>query len=132
VVADLDGDGRLDIVTNNYNDQPYYFRNNLPRKNYIAFRLRGVRSNRDAIGAVVRLYSGKQVLTRQVSPAGGYLSHSSRILHFGLGDHPAIDRVEIRWPSGHIEKIDGKQLQINQRHDRIEPDGPASGASPEH
>jgi len=70
-VADFDGDGRLDIVTNNFNDQPYYFRNSLPRKNYVAFRLQGTKSNRDAIGAVARLYIGKEIMTRQVNPAGG-------------------------------------------------------------
>src|SRR5207253_9702057 len=79
-VADFDGDGRLDIVTNNFNDHPYYFRNNLPARNYVAFRLRGTRSNRDAIGAVVKLYAGNHILTRQVSPAGGYLSQSSKML----------------------------------------------------
>src|SRR5207248_2498808 len=64
--ADFDGDGRLEIVTNNFNDQPYYFWNNFPQKNYIAFRLRGTKSNRDAIGALVRLSVGKEILLRQV------------------------------------------------------------------
>src|SRR5258708_39142423 len=72
--ADFDGDGRLDLVTNNFNDRPYYFRNNFPQKNYVAFRLQGTKSNRDAIGAVVRLYLGKEIMTRQVQAAGGYLS----------------------------------------------------------
>jgi hypothetical protein len=122
VVADFDGDGRLDIVTNNFNDYPYYFRNNLPRKNYIAFRLRGTKSNRDAVGAVMRLYSGTQILTRQVSPTGGYLSQSSRVLHFGLGDRPRIDRIEIRWPGS-----PGPQTiavpELNRLHEVVEPRG---------
>ena len=53
-VADFDGDGRLDIITNNFNDHPYYFRNHHPRKNYVAFKLQGRQSNRDAIGATVQ------------------------------------------------------------------------------
>jgi hypothetical protein len=99
-VADFTGTGRLDIVVNNFNDRPYFFHNQFPRRDFIAFRLRGTKSNRDAIGAVVRLYSGKDVMTRQVYPAGGYLAQSSKTIHFGLGDRTRIDRVEITWPSG--------------------------------
>ncbi|MDQ2890453.1 MAG: CRTAC1 family protein, partial [Gemmatimonadota bacterium] len=80
-VADFDGDGRLEIVTNNFNDRPYFLANRFPKRNYVAFRLTGTKSNRDAIGAVVRLWIGKTVMVRQVNPAGGYLSQSSRILH---------------------------------------------------
>src|SRR5262249_33671163 len=104
-VADFDGDGRLEIVTNNFNDQPYYFRNYLPLRNYVAFPLRGTKSNRDAIGAVVKLYVGNEVLTRQVCPSGGYLAQSSKTVHFGLGDRPHIDRIEIRWPNGVAQQI---------------------------
>jgi hypothetical protein len=125
--GDFDGDGRLEIVTNNFNDQPYYFKNQLPRRNYVAFRLRGTRSNRDAVGAVVRLYQGGRVLTRQVQAAGGYLAQSSYTLHFGLGDRPAVDRVEIRWPSGIRQTIRGPAL--NRRNDVIEPDRDDPGAS---
>ena len=106
VVADFDGDGRLEIVTNNFNDRPYFFANRLPRRNYVAFRLTGTKSNRDAIGAVVRLWIGNRVMVRQVNPAGGYLSQSSRVVHFGLGDQTKVDRVEIRWPSGIVQTLD--------------------------
>src|SRR5712671_2556580 len=66
-VADFDGDGRLDIVTNNFNDRPYFFANRFPRQNYVEFRLTGTKSNRDAIGAVVRLWVGNKVMVREVS-----------------------------------------------------------------
>src|SRR5687768_16171706 len=82
-VADFDGDGRLEVVTNNFNDTPYYFKNQSAKKSWVAFRLRGTRSNRDAVGAVVRLYRGDKVLTRQVLSACGYLAQSSRVVHFG-------------------------------------------------
>jgi hypothetical protein len=110
VVADFDGDGRLEIVTNNFNDRPYYFANRLPRRNYVELRLTGTRSNRDAIGAVVRLWVGKTVMVRQVNPAGGYLSHSSRVVHFGLGDDTQVDRIEIRWPRGIVQRLDNPEI----------------------
>jgi enediyne biosynthesis protein E4 len=118
-VADFFGDGRLSIVVNNFNDQPYFFKNEGTPRNYVAFRLRGTKSNRDAIGAVVLLYQGDKIMTRQVQSSGGYLSQSSRTVHFGLGDQPTIDRVEITWPSGihqHVENV-----RINTRQDVVEP-----------
>jgi hypothetical protein len=119
VVADFDNDGRLEIVTSNFTDRPYYFKNIFPRKNYVTFRLRGTKSNRDAIGAVVRLYAGKEILTRQVHPAGGYLAQSSSTLHFGIGDRTEVERVEIRWPSGQTQII--RTPAINRRHQITEP-----------
>ncbi|MBI1918217.1 MAG: CRTAC1 family protein [Planctomycetes bacterium] len=130
--ATLYRDGRLDLVVNNFNDRAYYFRNHFPEKNYIAFRLTGARkkgeppgapgSNRDAIGAVVRLHVGKEVLTRQVCPVGGYLSQSSKTLHFGLGERTKVDYAEIRWPGwppDRFERIDNPA--INTLHERPEP-----------
>jgi hypothetical protein len=119
VVADFDGDGRLDIVTNNFNDRPYYFANQFPKENYVAFRLTGTSSNRDAIGAVVRLRVGNTVMVQQVNPAGGYLAQSSRVAHFGLGDRGKIDRVEIRWPRGIMQTIENPA--INTLHQVREP-----------
>ena len=120
-VADFDGDGRLEIVTNNFNDQPYFFKNQFPPRNYVAFRLRGTKSNRDAIGAVVRVYRGDKVLARQVQGAGGYLAQSSRTLHFGLGERPQIDRVEITWPGGALQRLDS--FKVNAINDVVEPGG---------
>jgi hypothetical protein len=105
-VADFAGDGRLSIVVNNFNDQPYLFRNHYPPRNWVEFRLEGTRSNRDAVGAVVRLYAGGRVMTRVVQAGGGYLSQSSRTVHFGLGDRREVDRVEIAWPGGTRQTLD--------------------------
>ncbi len=117
--ADFDGDGQLEIVTNNFNDRPYYFRNKITPQNYVAFKLNGTRSNHDAIGAVARVFVGDQILTRQVNPAGGYLSQSSKTLHFGLGQRDHIDRIEITWPSGAIQNLE--TLPINTMHHIVEP-----------
>ncbi|HEV3449400.1 MAG TPA: CRTAC1 family protein, partial [Gemmataceae bacterium] len=116
--GDFDKDGRLDIVTNNFNDRPYFFKNRLPRQNHVAFRLRGTRSNRDAIGVVARFYQGEKVMSRQVLGACGYLSQSSRVLHLGLGDKPEIDRVEIHWPSGVRQRLDA--VAANRLHEIVE------------
>src|SRR5579883_64736 len=118
-VADFTNRGRLDIVVNNFNDYAYYFRNQFPPNNYVQFRLTGTTSNRDAIGAVVKLHVGKAVLTRQVHPAGGYLTQSSRTLHFGLGNHTHIDRAEIFWPGRRSAQVI-EDVSINRRHDIVE------------
>ena len=112
---------RLEVVTNNFNDQPYYFQNRFPKRNFVAFRLRGTKSNRDAIGAVVRIHRDGQVMTRQVSGASGYLSQSSQMVHFGLGESPAMDRIEITWPSGLKQTLDG--VAANTLHQVVEPTG---------
>jgi len=125
-VADFRNDGRLDIVTNNFNDAPYYFQNAFPRKNFLGFRLRGTKSNRDAIGVLVRLHlrtndGREEIMVRQVNPAGGYLAQSSKTIHFGLGERTKVDRVEIRWPSGIRQTINSPAL--NRLHAVSEPDG---------
>ena len=96
-----------DLVVNNFNNRAYLFRNHFPQKNYIAFRLTGTKCNHDAIGARVKIHIGDEVMVRQVQAAGGYLSQSSKTLHFGLGDRQKIDRAEIIWPgSRQVQTID--------------------------
>ena len=112
-VIDIENDGRLDLAVNNFNDRAHLYANRWPARRFIGFRLEGTRSNRDAIGAVVRIYSGDTVQVRLVQAAGGYLAQSTKTLHFGLGDSGTVDRAEIRWPSGH------KQIIKNPSIDRI-------------
>src|SRR3954467_2972543 len=109
-IADFDGDGRLDVVTNNFNDKPYFFANRFPRQNFIELRLTGTKSNRDAIGALVRLWIGKTQLVRQLMPVGGYLAESSKVLHFGLGDSAGVDSMVVRWPRGRLQTISNPRI----------------------
>ena len=83
-VLDFDQDGRLDLVVNNFNDHPNLFLNNWPKQSYVAFRLEGTKSNRDAIGAVLRLEVNGRTLLRIVQAAGGYLAQSTKTVHFGF------------------------------------------------
>jgi hypothetical protein len=119
VTGDFRGNGRLDLVVNNFNDHPYFFKNEFPSKNFIELHLRGTSSNRDAIGAVVRLHRGGTIMTRQVQGACGYLSQSSNTIHFGLGDSTDYDRIEIVWPSGLRQRLD--HLPANALHQIVEP-----------
>ena len=118
-VADFNHDGRLDIVCNNFNGPPYYFKNVGKSGNYLALKLTGTTSNRDAIGAVVRIYTGNEILTRQVNCACGYLAQSSKVLHFGLGSRTQIDKIEITWPRGKRQTI--SSLALNTLHPITEP-----------
>jgi hypothetical protein len=118
-VIDVDADGRLDLAVSNFNDRAYLFVNQAPKRTYVAFRLEGTRSNRDAIGAVVRVFLGDRVLVRQVQAAGGYLAQSSKTVHFGLGGATSVDRCEIRWPTGKVQVIDTPK--VNRVHAIREP-----------
>jgi tetratricopeptide (TPR) repeat protein len=97
-VTDLDGDGRLDLVLKNrMGPQVRVFQNNCAAgRNSIAFSLVGTRSNRDAIGAVVRV-DGK---VKAVQAGSGFLSQHTKKLYFGLGEAQVVKEVQIGWPSG--------------------------------
>ena len=110
VVADFDGDGRLDAVVSVLGEKPEFWRNATPQAgNWIELKLIGGRSNRDAIGARVR--AGSQ--WNHQSSAGGYASSTLVPLHFGLGSQSVVPKIEIEWPSGtHQELRDVKAGQI--------------------
>jgi hypothetical protein len=103
VIVDLDGDGDLDIVTNDFNSAPQVFISDLAQKRrirYLKILLSGTTSNRDGLGATVRVRAGGKVFTKWNDGKSGYLSQSALPLYFGLGDAAAIDAVEVDWPSG--------------------------------
>jgi len=124
-IFDLDNDGDLDIVTNEFNDRPQVLISNLTEKkriHYLKVKLIGTRSNRDGLGATVTVRVGDRRLTQFNDGKSGYLSQSSLPLYFGLGDATRVESVEVLWPSGKRQTrtkelpIDGL-LQITEGKD---------------
>jgi hypothetical protein len=112
-VGDLDNDGDLDIVISNVGDTADVLRNDGGnRGNSILVRTVGSRSNRDGIGARLKLSVGGKILVREVKAGSSYLSQNDMRVHFGLGNEPKADRLEIRWPSGAVDTIEG--IEANQ------------------
>ena len=108
VLFDLDDDGDLDIVTNEMNDRPMVLINSLGARKAIHFlkvKLVGTTSNRDGLGAIVRVRSGDRTLTQFHDGKSGYLAQSSMPLYFGLGEIDAASSVEIVWPSGKKQTV---------------------------
>ncbi len=105
VASDFDGDGDLDFVVNNHKAQPQYFVNAAPQGHWLQVRLRGRASNRDGIGAIVRVRSGSLRQMRVVTAGDGYQSQSSRTQHFGIAAATTLDELEVTWPGGKVQKF---------------------------
>jgi enediyne biosynthesis protein E4 len=119
-LADFSNNGALDAVVANEKGPVLLYKNEVdPRNKWIEFNLTGRNSNRSAIGAEVRVFWNGQEQVQEVSGGSGFCSQNSRRLHFGLGKTTAIDHIEIRWPSGRVQKITSPQL--NRIHKVQEP-----------
>ncbi|MBS1804201.1 MAG: VCBS repeat-containing protein [Acidobacteria bacterium] len=101
-LADFDHDGRLEVVLKNRNaPQVRVFHNALSQiGSSISFRLRGTKSNRDAIGASITVIAGELTQTKYLQAGSGFLSQHTKELFFGLGTHHGAIKATIRWPSG--------------------------------
>ncbi len=116
-IFDVDGDGDLDIVTNDFNAAPMVLISNLSEKtrlHYIEVKLTGTTSNRDGLGSVVKVTAGGKIYTKVFDGNSGYLSHSLYPLYFGLGAATAVDRIEVQWPSGK-KQIVRAPIKMNSR-----------------
>ncbi len=115
-IFDLDNDGDLDIVTNDFNSAPQVLVSDLAARrsiHWLAVVLAGSRSNRDGLGATVRVRAGGRVYTKYQDGKSGYLSQSALPLYFGLGDAAAIEQVEVDWPSGTRQVVTAER-QVNR------------------
>ncbi len=116
VIFDLDNDGALDIVTNDFNSEPQILMSNLAQRrkiHWLKVLLVGSKSNREGLGAIVRVMAGGQTYTRYNDGKSGYLSQSDLPMYFGLGDTAKIDSVEVQWPSGQVQTV-RENLRENQ------------------
>ena len=105
-VGDFNEDGRLDVVvTALAAPAEIWINDSAGAGNWLAVELEGTKSNRDGIGARIKVVSGSLTQYRQVSFASGYSSSSAGPAHFGLGSHATAERVEIRWPSGTVQEL---------------------------
>jgi hypothetical protein len=105
-VADFNGDGRLDVVVTALGGPAEIWMNESPGDaHWLELALEGTRSNRNGIGARVKIVTKSMTQYDQVSTAAGYASSSAGPLHFGLGKDVSADVVEIRWPSGAIQTL---------------------------
>ena len=112
--GDLDGDGHPEVVIVNVNQPPTVLKNVPKATNAIVVKLRGVESNRSAIGARVEVSAAGQRLTQAVAGGGSYYSQSDLALHFGLGQARRVDALTVTWPRG--LRQEWTQLDANRRY----------------
>jgi len=103
--ADIDNDGSLDVLITTNGGRAYLFHNEGGDNQSLRVRLQGTKSNRDGIGAIVHVSSGKDQQWQMVHSGSSYLSQSELVLTFGLGEKTKADSIEVQWPSGQIDKL---------------------------
>jgi hypothetical protein len=104
--GDYDLDGDIDILVNNSNRRPSLFRNDSETGHWIRVHVEGTESNRDGVGALVRVTAGERTQLAEVKSGSSYMSQSDGNPHFGLGELTVVDRIEVRWPSGKVDVIE--------------------------
>ena len=123
LIIDLDDDGDLDVVTNEFNDYPQVLVSDLAERRsirWVKVKLVGTDSNRDGLGAVVRVEAGQSSWTRVHDGKSGYLSQSGSLpLYFGLGEAESIDRIVVTWPNGAEQTFD-EDLTVNSLIELVE------------
>jgi hypothetical protein len=107
--ADINNDGRLDLLLSTNGGPVYLFRNDAQgaaaSNKSLRIKLIGAKSNRDGLGATVRLASGGETQTQMLRSGSSYLSASELVLTFGLAQREKADSIEIRWPSGQVDRL---------------------------
>lgn len=128
-LADLDRDGDLDLVINNMNDPVSLYRNDLGTAGKsLLVQLRGKKSNHFGLGARLVARTAAATHTRMVTSSRGYMTGVEPVAHFGLGDTEKLESLEIHWPSGIVQTLDG--LESGKLHTIHEPAARSSSAKP--
>src|SRR5438105_2420817 len=123
-IGDMDNDGRLDAMVSTNDGPAHIVRNETPTQNHwLLLKLVGHKSNRDAIGAEIKIVTAKGQQFATVSTAGSYLSSGDKRAHFGLGSELLAPSIEIRWPSGILQTL--KNVRADQI---VQIDEPSSGS----
>jgi hypothetical protein len=106
VAADFGNTGRLDLIVRQVGGGPLLlYENRFPQRHYLKVSLRGRGANRAGVGARLTAVVGGRPLVREMYPANTYRSQAPNIVHFGLGDAERVERLTIRWPSGHVQEL---------------------------
>jgi enediyne biosynthesis protein E4 len=126
VYADLDGDGALDLIVNNVNDEAFVYKNNSrtlhPENHFLRVALQGAGSNRFGLGARVTVYAATDKYVQEESPTRGFQSSVDYVLDFGLGSHATADSVSVEWPSGKLTTltmVGTNQLVVAKESDAV-------------
>ncbi len=109
-IVDIDDDGDLDIITNEFGSRPQLLLSDLSERravHWLTVRLQGTRSNRDGIGARLTLRAGARTYTRFIDGKSGYMTQSSTPSYFGLGDLTQVDEIRVGWPNGNEQVVVG-------------------------
>ena len=137
--ADIDNDGMQDVLLTTNGGRAWLFHNEGGTNRSLRIKLVGTKSNRDGIGAVVRVTSGSDKQWQMLRSGSSYLSQSELVLSFGLGPASKADFIEVHWPSGQVDKLsaiagdqtitveEGKGVVSSRAHGKPSPAGAGGG-----
>jgi len=110
--ADLNNDGKLDLVVNNIDQEAFVFKNNTPDQNYLSLKLRFQNPNIFGVGTLVRAFVKDDIISNELMPSRGFQSSVTYKLHLGLGNLKRLDSLQVIWPNDTYQTL--KSVQVNQ------------------